>query len=103
MSHLRSFGAYDCGMAYSDEIKNAAKILYLRRWKPKEIAAELNLPNDRVIYNWAEKHSWEAMLTPDSLEDMINRRLAVLMDKDEKSDQQLKELDRLIDQQVKVM
>lgn len=90
-------------MAYSEEIKHAAKILYLRRLKPKEIARELNLPNDRVIYHWAEKGDWEAMLTPESLEDMINRRIAVLIDKDEKSDQQLKELDRLIEQHVKVM
>ncbi len=34
---------------------------------------------------------------------MINRRLAVLIDKDEKTDQQLKEMDKLIDHHVKLL
>ncbi|MUK91558.1 terminase [Aliivibrio fischeri] len=90
-------------MAYSDEIKEAAKKLYLRGLPPKEIAAHLNLNSDRIIYTWAEKFGWALLLNELSVEEMINRRLAVLIDKDEKSDQQLKEMDKLIDHHVKLL
>ncbi|MFB1072317.1 terminase large subunit domain-containing protein [Vibrio diabolicus] len=90
-------------MAYSDEIKEAAKKLYLRGVPPKEIAAQLNLNSDRIIYTWAEKFGWALVLNELSVEEMINRRLAVLIDKDEKSDQQLKEMDKLIDHHVKLI
>ena len=39
-------------MPYSTEIKEAAKRLYLRRAKPREIQAELGLPNVRIVYYW---------------------------------------------------
>ena len=90
-------------MAYSDEIKEAAKKLYLRGVPPKEIAAQLNLKSDRIIYTWAEKFGWSLLLNELSVEEMINRRLSVLIDKDEKSDQQLKEMDKLIDHHVKLL
>ena len=90
-------------MAYSDEIKEAAKKLYLRGLPPKEIAAHLSLNSDRIIYTWAEKFGWALLLNELSVEEMINRRLAVLIDKDEKSDQQLKEMDKLIDHHVKLL
>ncbi|TOE34589.1 terminase large subunit domain-containing protein [Vibrio parahaemolyticus] len=90
-------------MAYSDEIKEAAKKLYLRGVPPKEIAVQLNLNSDRIIYTWAEKFGWALLLNELSVEEMINRRLAVLIDKDEKSDQQLKEMDKLIDHHVKLL
>ncbi|AGQ91356.1 terminase [Vibrio parahaemolyticus O1:Kuk str. FDA_R31] len=90
-------------MAYSDEIKEAAKKLYLRGVPPKEIAAQLNLNSDRIIYTWAEKFGWALVLNELSVEEMINRRLAVLIDKDEKTDQQLKEMDKLIDHHVKLL
>ena len=45
-------------MAYSPEIREAAKRLYLRHHTPDEIRAELALPNNRVIYYWADKYNW---------------------------------------------
>ncbi|HCE4768783.1 TPA: terminase family protein [Vibrio parahaemolyticus] len=90
-------------MAYSEEIKEAAKKLYLRGVPPKEIAAQLNLNSDRIIYTWAGKFGWALLLNELSVEEMINRRLAVLIDKDEKSDQQLKEMDKLIDHHVELL
>lgn len=90
-------------MAYSKEIQEAAKRLYLRGVPPKDIAAELKLNSDRIIYTWAEKFGWALLLNELSVEEMINRRLAVLIDKDEKSDQQLKEMDKLIDHHVKLL
>ncbi|AKU57580.1 Phage terminase, ATPase subunit [Vibrio parahaemolyticus] len=89
-------------MAYTDEVKEAAQKLYLRGVPPKEIAEQLNLYSTRVIYNWAKDFGWAALLDELSAEQMINRRLAVLIDKDEKSDQQLKELELLAGQIVKL-
>ncbi len=103
LGHLQVFGAYDAAMAYSDEIREAAKKLYLRGVPPKEIAAQLNLNSERIIYTWAEKFGWSLLLNELSVEEMINRRLAVLIDKDEKTDQQLKEMDKLIDHHVKLL
>lgn len=40
---------------YSEELKGVARALYLRRYTPKEIASELNSPNGRIVYHWAEK------------------------------------------------
>jgi hypothetical protein len=39
-------------MHYSTEVKEAAKRLFLRRYKAKEIQAQLNLPNIRIVYHW---------------------------------------------------
>ncbi|CAM2802679.1 Terminase, ATPase subunit [Vibrio neptunius] len=103
LSHLRVFGAYDALMAYSDEIREAAKRMYIRGVLPKEIAAELSLNSSRIVYTWAEKFGWDLLVNDLSVEEMVNRRLAVLIDKDEKSDQQLKEMDRLIEHHVKLL
>lgn len=77
--------------------------MYIRGVLPKEIAAELTLNSARIVYTWAEKFGWDLLINDLSVEEMINRRLAVLIDKDEKSDQQLKEMDRLIDHHVKLI
>lgn len=90
-------------MAYSDEIRNAAKMLYIKGVQPKEIAAELSLNSDRIVYTWAEKFGWALQLSELSVEEMIERRLAVLIDKHEKSDQQLKEMDRLVEHHCKLI
>ena len=42
-------------MAYPEEIRNAARGLYLKRWTPQEIKDELGLNSCRIIYYWAEK------------------------------------------------
>ncbi|MFA0607256.1 terminase large subunit domain-containing protein [Vibrio amylolyticus] len=89
-------------MAYSDEIKEAARKLYLRAVPPKQIAEKLNINSDRIIYTWAEKFDWALLLDELSVEQMVIRRLAVLIEKDEKSDQQIKEMERLIEQDVKL-
>ncbi|WP_024561262.1 terminase large subunit domain-containing protein, partial [Franconibacter pulveris] len=81
---------------YSDELKGVVRSLYLRRYTPKEIASELNLPNARIVYYWAEKHGWADMLSIESTEDAIERRYQLLVGRDNKSDHDLKELDMLI-------
>ncbi|PMJ92849.1 terminase family protein [Vibrio sp. 10N.261.55.A7] len=90
-------------MAYSKETKESAKQLYVRGTPPKEIAKQLDINSERIIYTWAEKFGWALLLDELSIEQMVNRRLAVLIDKDEKSDQQLKELDKLVDHHVRLL
>lgn len=87
---------------YSDELRGVARALYLRRYTPKEIASELNLPNARIIYYWAEKEGWADMLSHESTEDAIERRIQLLTGRDGKTELELKELDQLIVHAVKL-
>ncbi|KKA45140.1 terminase large subunit domain-containing protein [Salinivibrio sp. KP-1] len=88
-------------MAYSDEIKAAARSLYLRRLTPKEIASDLNLPSSRIVYNWAKKNGWADLLSEEGVSEAIERRISALLNKDEKSSAQLKELDLLLEKELK--
>lgn len=81
---------------YSDELRGVARSLYLRRATPKEIASELNLPNARIVYYWAEKYSWADLLSHESTEEAIERRYQLLAGRDTKTDLELKEMDMLI-------
>lgn len=81
---------------YSEELKGVARALYLRRATPKEIAADLNLPNARIIYYWAEKYLWADLLSHESTEEAIERRYQLLAGRNEKTDLELKEMDMLI-------
>lgn len=89
-------------MAYSPEIREAAKRLYLKRWTPDEIRDELDLPNNRIIYYWADKHSWRDLLREEEVDDAITRRIAILVDVPDKSNNQIKELEMLINQHVRL-
>ncbi|KJF83570.1 terminase large subunit domain-containing protein [Photobacterium angustum] len=89
-------------MAYSIELREAAKRLYLRRWTPDEIRDELGLPNNRVIYYWADKFGWRDLLREEEVDEAIARRIVMLTDIPEKSGAQLKELDMLIEKHVKL-
>ena len=87
---------------YSPEKKEQAKRLYLRRWTPEEIRHELGLPNSRIIYYWADKYSWRDMLREEEVDEAIARRVSVLLDIQDKTGQQIKELDMLIEKHVKL-
>ncbi|CQJ45024.1 terminase large subunit domain-containing protein [Yersinia rohdei] len=88
---------------HSQTIIGVARSLYLQRWTPKEIANELNLPNARIIYYWAQKWHWADMLSHESIEEAINRRILVLANRDNKNELELKEVDSLIAQHCKLM
>ncbi|MGJ0626676.1 terminase large subunit domain-containing protein [Xenorhabdus bovienii] len=88
---------------YSDELIKVAKSLYLRRATPAEIAEELNLPNRRIVYYWAEKWNWADMLSHESVHEAINRRAALLSERNHKTALELDELDRLIAHHVKLI
>ncbi|WP_445375873.1 terminase large subunit domain-containing protein [Photorhabdus tasmaniensis] len=88
---------------HSDELINVARSLYLRRYTPAEIARELNLPNRRIIYYWAEKWHWADMLNHESVIEAINRRIAMLSERNNKTSLELDEFDRLIAHHIKLM
>ncbi|MBN0537923.1 hypothetical protein JTM59_33890, partial [Pseudomonas aeruginosa] len=62
-------------MSYSIEVKEAAKRLYLRRAKPKEIQAQLGLPNVRIVYYWIARGGWDELLTDEEPLAAISRRI----------------------------
>lgn len=87
---------------YKEEIRFAAKTLYVRRMTPAEISKELNIPQ-RTIYNWAEKFGWADLIAHDSIEEAISRRYIALSDKSNKTELELQELRDLIAHHVKII
>jgi uncharacterized protein YjcR len=83
-------------MPYSPELRETAKRLYLRRCKPKEIQAQLALPNIRIIYYWIAKGGWDEMLSDEEPLTAVSRRITLLLEKQVTlSKSELDELDRL--------
>lgn len=80
---------------YADEIKQAGKSLYLRKYKISEISKTLNIPA-RTIYYWADVENWNDLIAHESTEEAIRRRITLLVEKDDKSKLELKEIDSLI-------
>lgn len=83
-------------MPYSAEIKETAKRLYLRRAKPREIQAQLKLPNVRIVYYWIARGGWDEMLTDEEPVTAVSRRITLLLEKPGTlAKGELDELDRL--------
>lgn len=91
-----------CMKQYSDEIKEAAKILYLKKWKPKEIKQQLNLNGERIVYYWAAQYHWDDLMQGESVEQAISRRIILLAEKESKTEFDLKELNLLFNQLEKI-
>lgn len=91
-------------MAYSIQIKEAAKRLFLRGAKPAEIQRALKLPNARVVYYWAERGQWNDILASDEPLNALNRRLTLLLEKNETlSRAELNEIERLVKQRGELL
>lgn len=90
-------------MAYSQEIIDKARALYLQRNTPREIRDRLKLASVRVVYYWATKFEWYTALERDGVEDVIAERVSLLARRDHKSPEEADELDRLIGHHVKLM
>lgn len=80
---------------YAEEVKQAAKSLYLRRYKISEIAEELNIPK-RTLHHWADVENWNDLTSHETVEEATKRRLVLLIDKMEKTAADLKEVDALV-------
>ncbi|HGJ5064742.1 TPA: terminase family protein [Salmonella enterica subsp. enterica serovar Muenchen] len=90
-------------MAYSQEIIDKARTLYLQRNTPREIRDRLKLASVRVVYYWATKFEWYTALERDGVEEVIAERVSLLARRDHKSPEEADELDRLIGHHVKLM
>ena len=86
---------------YLHEIIEAAKRLYLRRHKPKEIADIINVPL-RTVYDWRNKGQWDDLLSYETVEDAMAHRLALLAEKEDKQPIDLEEIKSLIDSLVRL-
>ena len=86
---------------YPPEIKEAAKRLYLRRHKPKEIADIANVPL-RTVYDWRNKDGWDDLLSHETVEGAMARRLALLAEKENKEQIDLEEIKSLVDSLVRL-
>ncbi|WKN21484.1 terminase large subunit domain-containing protein [Azotobacter vinelandii] len=83
-------------MSYSTEIREAAKRLYLRRAKPREIQAQLGLPNVRIVYYWIARGGWDELLADEEPLAAVSRRITLLLERPGALGKtELDELDRL--------
>ena len=65
---------------WPDEIRTAARSLYLRRYAVSEIADMLSVPV-RTLYNWADSGRWDDLLSHEGAEEAASRRLALLLER----------------------
>ncbi|YCO02343.1 terminase large subunit domain-containing protein [Vibrio sp. VNB-15] len=89
-------------MAYSSDTRHAARALYLKAWTPQEIADELGINSNRIIYYWADRYGWRDLLREQTIDDSMARRIAALLDKENPTPAQLKMLDMLINHHTKL-
>ena len=80
---------------YPEEIKESAKLMYLRRCSVKDIANKLSLNSTRVVYQWAEKFNWNDLLQHETVEQATSRKLIQLIEKENKTDADYKEINHL--------
>jgi len=79
---------------HPEEVKLAARSLFFKKYKPKEIAAVLDVPA-RTVHHWKKEGQWEDMIAQEGVEESIARRVTLLIDREGKTETELKELDRL--------
>jgi uncharacterized protein YjcR len=80
---------------YPDEVKTAAKMMYIRRTPVREIKTALGMNSERVIYQWAEKGHWDEMLQHETVEEAACRQLIRLIEKPVKDDADYKAITEL--------
>lgn len=81
--------------SYPDEIRQAARGMYLRRYSATEISEALNVPR-RTVYFWISQGQWDELLAHEAPEQAAQRRLTILLERDNKTPGELKEVDALV-------
>lgn len=81
-------------MSYTDEQKKQARAMYWQGTPVAEIAGTLAIEK-RTLYNWAAQEDWSCLKSEDP-QAVVYARLTRLMQIEQKSDNQLKELDRIL-------
>lgn len=79
---------------YSKPCQENCMRLYLRGFTVPEISAETKVPT-KTIYNWRDNGDWDNYNPPDTIEIAISRRINLLAERENKTDDELKELERL--------
>lgn len=82
-------------MKYTDDQKNQARALYLGGQTVPEISVTLNIER-RTLYLWVKSDGWSAAAGKDDPFVTIRKRVNVLLERENKSDRDLDELDRLL-------
>lgn len=80
---------------HPEELHQAARSLYIKRYTPKEIAETLGIAL-RTIHHWSRVEEWDSLLNHETAEQSIKRRLSLLVERDPKTPQELKELETLM-------
>ena len=81
--------------SYPEEIKGAARGMYLKRYSATEISEALNVPR-RTVYFWISQGQWDDLLAHEAPEQAAQRRLTILLERDNKTPGELKEVDALV-------
>lgn len=88
-------------MAYSEELKTTAALLWRMGANAQEIAETLAINTRWVVYKWAEDEKWDKQLSTHALIVKTARRLNWLIDKPDKTEADYRELDKLGDVLIK--
>ncbi len=81
-------------MAHSKDTIDRAKELFINAHKPDEIASRLKV-SERTIFNWINKFDWELLVIKETPEMKIARRIGVLSDRENKTKEEVLELNSL--------
>lgn len=82
-------------MEYTDDQKNQARVMFLAGSTVPEIAVALDIGR-RTLYNWAKNEGWAEASGKDDPFVTIRKRINVLLEREEKNDRELDEMDRLL-------
>jgi uncharacterized protein YjcR len=79
---------------YSQPCMENCMRMYLRGFTISEIERETGVP-ERTLYNWRDNGDWDSFNPPDTIEIAISRRINLLAERENKTDDELKEFERL--------
>jgi len=83
------------GKRYPPEIVDLCKQYFVKGWTVKEISAQMQV-DERTLYNWKNSGNWAESLATDGVEIVLSRRLNVLAERENKTEQELVEFAGLI-------
>ncbi len=86
---------------HADEVIQAAKSLYLKGNKVGEICKTLSVPK-RTVYHWRNIGQWDDLFVDESAVNCVARRYTVLVEREDKTNGELKEMDRLLDHMLRL-
>lgn len=88
-------------MKYSNQKKDEAKSLYLKGHKVPEIEKQLKIER-RTLYLWIKNDGWNIVLNREDTRYTIKKRIRLLAERENKTELEIKELDHLIENLIKI-